>query len=845
MSRIDFDAINAAALADLPALLRRWIGPGIIDGDEFTCGDFNGGKGRSVRINVKTGKGGDFAANMIAGDPIGIYALVYKVERVEAARAIAADLGLDGGGAASEHAKPQHDAPTPQPADDTDAEKIAKVQRLLSECTGLRGTPAEAYLRARGIRGAPPGVLKWWPDRRRAGYGAMVCIALNGDGEPVAIQRIFLTPDGQKDTSRDVVKRSNGVIRGSAMMLPARQPDTGGPLLLTEGPEDGLSLWCATGLDVAVGFGIFALRYVPIPDGRPAIFVRDNDPPGSDADKATARVTLHMLEAGTNLLMTRPPDGIKDSNDLLRANGADAVVDMVNSALPVRNSVHDATEAEDTLPAPPPPNMDDMGAVAMPPPEFQECSEYPPTDTGNAQRIVKRWGSILMYAPGLGWHIYRRGVWDANMADMRVLKMAQVTAQDIQQEVPFLEPRDGKERLKWATKAQMGGHISYAINLTRPYVARSPMQLDADPWLFNAANGVVDLRTGLMQDHSATLLMTKQAPVEYRPDAKCPTWERFLREIFAQHADLIPFIQRAVGYSLSGSIAEQCMFIAHGYGSNGKSTFLETLQAIIGPYWAKTQAETFAAQDKQNPGAPNPAVAALRGARFVTASETNEGLRLNEGLVKEVTGDAFITVRKLHQEPFTFQPSFKLWLGTNHKPEIRGTDHGIWRRIHLLPFDATFYEPGDADAPMAGPFKDKTLPAKLRGELPGILAWAIRGARQWHQHGLGAPQSVLNATLEYRNEMDVLGAFVSDAVEMRPGSNCTSAGLYDAYKRWAADNGHGAMSKNKFGRKLRERGFKVEKDSMGNSCVFGVAVRPGFGSFRRDDGDPWHQQDLR
>ena len=283
-------------------------------------------------------------------------------------------------------------------------------------------------------------------------------------------------------------------------------------------------------------------------------------------------------------------------------------------------------------------------------------------------------------------------------------------------------------------------------------------------------------------------------PIDFDPDAECPIFLAFLERVMAGNCALIAFLQRAVGYSLTGLTGEQVLFLLYGLGANGKSTLLEILRALLGDYAQQTEFSTFLVR-KQD-GVRND-LARLRGARFVSAVEMEGERRLSEALVKQLTGGDTISARFLFSEFFEFLPAFKLWLAANHKPEIRGTDHAMWRRVRLIPFTVTI--PDDA--------QDKSLPAKLRAELPGILAWAVRGCLQWQANGLDAPDEVTRATEDYRAEMDVLGDFLAERCIDESGTHVLAADLYGAYRLWSEQNGAEAISGVAFARRLTERGF--------------------------------------
>jgi putative DNA primase/helicase len=279
---------------------------------------------------------------------------------------------------------------------------------------------------------------------------------------------------------------------------------------------------------------------------------------------------------------------------------------------------------------------------------------------------------------------------------------------------------------------------------------------------------------------------------------------------------LIEFLQRAVGYSLTGSVREQCFFLLWGSGANGKSTFLDCLRTMLGNYGHRTRPETFLAKRTDEHSEP---VAALRGARMVTTSETAEGRRLAEGLVKDLCGGETLRARALYQNSFEFRPECKLWIGTNHKPTIRGTDHAIWRRVKLIPFTVMITEDE----------QDKDLQEKLRREWPGILAWAVRGCLAWQSEGLPQVEDVVDATKGYRDEMDVLGEFIAERCVLGENHRASSTELFKAYVGWSGDT---KSSAQRFNGWMQQRGFKIGARSTG-----GYRFWDGIGIVHEND-DP-------
>jgi putative DNA primase/helicase len=281
-------------------------------------------------------------------------------------------------------------------------------------------------------------------------------------------------------------------------------------------------------------------------------------------------------------------------------------------------------------------------------------------------------------------------------------------------------------------------------------------------------------------------MITKIANVAYDPQADCPLWKQFIRQIMNFNTELIDFLQTAAGWAMTGDTSEQVMFILFGSGANGKSTFLNTLQYILRDYAATAQSEIFMKQfgDKTTND-----LARLRGTRFVVTAEAEQGSRLSESLIKQITGNDKITARFLYGETFTFAPTFKIFMATNHKPVIKGTDYGIWRRIRLIPFTTTI----EADK------QDKYLERKLRGEASGIFNWLIEGALRWRDEGLKTPAAVLNATDEYKGEMDVMGNFIRERCVQNPAARIRIGELFKAYHDWCDERNEHAFSERFFG----------------------------------------------
>jgi putative DNA primase/helicase len=337
--------------------------------------------------------------------------------------------------------------------------------------------------------------------------------------------------------------------------------------------------------------------------------------------------------------------------------------------------------------------------------------------------------------------------------------------------------------------------IDALIDLTRsePGIRIRPDDLDSDPMLFNAANGTIDLNTGRLLPHDPKGLITKLSPVAFDPEAACPLWDMFIGQVFDGNAALIAYVRRALGYLLTGDTSEQDFWIAYGGGANGKSTLFNTVLRVLGDYGTATPFTTFDAETQSKYGND---IAALKGQRFVFASEAERERNLAEARVKLVTGQDAISCRFLFGEYFQYVPQFKVWLAVNHKPNIRGVDRGIWRRLKLVHFAINFEDTLDTH-----------LPETLAGELPGILNWLLAGLADWRKIGMDEPECVKAATDDYRIENDVLGQWIEQKCEIGPDYSANATVLYRDYKAWLTENDNDKypLSAKTFGIQLGER----------------------------------------
>lgn len=427
-------------------------------------------------------------------------------------------------------------------------------------------------------------------------------------------------------------------------------------------------------------------------------------------------------------------------------------------------------------------------------------------DTGNSQRLYDAYSDIIRYCYiDRKWLYYQSGKWIYdNLGYIRTL--ADDVVNKMSYDVKYYEIQDEhngtditKKFQKHLTKSRSYAGKTNFIKEAEHLISIAPSQFDRHTSLLNCKNGILDLRTGELQQHDKNKYFTKMVQVNYNESAPISEkWLKFLGDIFANDTDTINYIQKVCGYLLTGSTAEQCAFFLYGTGRNGKSTFLEILRYIMGDYATNIQPQTIMV--KPNSGnAPNSDIARLKGARLVTSVEPNEGMKLDEGLVKQLTGDDTVTARKLFAEEFEFKPEFKLFMATNHKPTIRGTDTGIWRRIHLIPF--TVQIPPEK--------VNRHLKYHLVAEAEGIFRWCVEGCLKWQKEGLLMPATVKNAVKEYHHEMDVIATFIDECCAEQ--GEVKASEIYASYVRWASENNEYTMSSTKFGIEMAKRYTKTKK----------------------------------
>jgi len=458
------------------------------------------------------------------------------------------------------------------------------------------------------------------------------------------------------------------------------------------------------------------------------------------------------------------------------------------------------------------------------------------TETALAARLRKRFlirvddRTIdgINYADGLGFMVYNGSLWVQDSSDMRVRLECQAMGVELEEEgEEEFEIANGdraleavaRSKMKAGERAQRTGVINGILKELAPMVRVDPDAFDTHPDLLAVRNGVVDLRTSELQPHDPRLKITKQIDFDFDPEAEAPRFVQFLDEIF-QGVDGMPeFIQRLTGYGITGHTGEQCFAIAWGHGANGKSALTDILSHVFRPITTTTAFSTF--EQKQSGGIPND-IAALRGSRLVFASEGDQGKWMSESTIKRAVSQDELSARFLRQEFFSFQPTFLIWMSTNHKPRFKGVDPGLWRRVKLIPFKR-FFAPNE---------RDHYLGQRLRDESQGILTWAINGARDWYDSGLQDPEAVTAATVAYREMSDVLAGFVDNYLAAEDGVKTNQVDIYEAYKNYALDQEgmreRDLWSARAFYEAIEERGFQRKKAKQGRRVVMafiGVRLR--------------------
>lgn len=590
-----------------------------------------------------------------------------------------------------------------------------------------------------------------------------------------------------------------------------------GTVVVTEGPSDSLSI-------VAAGYSALLIRGASLAasesllaeiaeglKGKRVFVAGDNDPAGERFDLTVARgLAQHDIDT---YRLPVPDLGPKSDITDWRNSSPSTFPSQLFTAMKGAKKVITAVIPNQTTGAVPP-SLDEAQEASRIVSEL--APRYGVSDVMRAHALVDFTGNRIRYSSSMGFFVWNGTVWEQSDSKVRAL-IHQLGANLNTKAMEMGEsPKDG-----FHYKAAAGCTATRSIDAIMTELKSVPgvhikvADLDAKPDLISFSNGTVDLQTGKLRPHNPDDLITVHIAVDYDPDAQCPRFEQFLTEIFPDHPEMPAYMQRLIGYGVTGHTSEQCFAVLHGKGANGKSVLTDTTTNVFSAITTTTGFSTF--EDRGSGGIPND-VAALKDARLVMASEGEAGRPMSEGVIKRVTGDHHITARFLRKEFFTFTPRFLILLATNHKPKFKGQDEGLWRRVKLIPF-TRYFAPNE---------RDYSLDKKLLAESAGIIAWAIRGSVEWYANGLQDPDVIVEATKEYRETSDALAGFLGDVVEITGDESDRIVGkdLFNAYLDWAsAENlpDREKWRRNTFFSAIEERGATKRRISSG-MAFFGVKM---------------------
>ena len=554
-----------------------------------------------------------------------------------------------------------------------------------------------------------------------------------------------------------------------------------------------------------------------------------------EPDKGGETFTVDILSrlaqlkyAGKVFVIKGSDAGAKDLNDLHRAiKGVERKAEFVAAVVTAkeRAKLQDLSNAEAIKVA--------IDAASQ---EKEVMSSDGLTDEGNARRLVRLHGQDIRYVhEWKKWLVWDGTRWCVDSGGMMIDRLAVSVIAEIYREAS--DASDKSERRKiaaWAKTSESNNRIRAMIDRTKSRVSMTVEQLDSGGWLFNCINGTLNLKSGILQSHNRNDYLTKITYVKYDPAADAPIFTAFLERAMQGNQDMIRFLQRAIGYSMTGDTGEECLFFIYGEGRNGKTKFLESLGRIFGDYSSWASSDSFMEQKYGNTVRND--LAALAGVRFAPTEETADGKALSEAMVKKLTGGGAIQARFLYSDFFEFAPQFKIWLASNNKPIIRGDEVAIWDRIHLIPF--TVYIPPEE--------RDKALASKLAAEGPGILRWAVEGCLEWQRRGgLFPPTEVQEATEDYRNEMDKLKDFLEDECVLASHARVSTAGLWKAYEKWGEEQGEKyLLNRRRFKQQLEKRDIKQGR-TMKERFWQGIGLISDYPSWYEDQKKDKEQQKDR
>ncbi|RJF81114.1 hypothetical protein D3877_12895 [Azospirillum cavernae] len=489
-----------------------------------------------------------------------------------------------------------------------------------------------------------------------------------------------------------------------------------------------------------------------------------------------------------------------------------------------------------------PPDDDEDGA----PPPDRELAAFDQSDKGNGERLIQRSGDKLVFVDQNGWAVWDGKRFAYELGEGAATKLCHRMVEKLRDEVmalrdlgpppappteldepdPMIQGKMRLERIKawerglkafeaFAVKSGNTPQVKGALAQAAPYLSKPARAMDANPWLLTVDNGTLDLRQqpetldGMrLGGFRRANLITRLAGAGFSPQAAAPQFERFINRILPD-PEVRLFVQKLLGYCLTGDTSEQIFVIFYGTGKNGKSKLVDLIRKIFGDYAATIPVGVFLDGKEKKADGPKPSIAKLPGVRLVLMSEPDKGEALSEGLVKEVTGGEPMETRKLNRDPFEFRPEFTPIMVTNHRPIIRGQDVGIWRRVILVPFEV-FITPEE---------RDPHILDKLLEEKEGVLNWLLTGLWLWREEGLDPPAKIMAAVEEYKRDQDPLGDFLEAEAAGIQGKRVTATALYAAYAVWCERNAVEPLKQNGFGRKMKDRGFRTVKSCGVNEYV--------------------------
>lgn len=436
------------------------------------------------------------------------------------------------------------------------------------------------------------------------------------------------------------------------------------------------------------------------------------------------------------------------------------------------------------------------------------------SDLANGKRMATLFRDQILYVPLWGrWVLFNGKVWVPDQS-ARIGVYASKAVQSIYIEASKAKDEDTRQKLsKWAIRSEDHTTINDMIaEATRQNgISVAPSRFDADPWKLNVLNGTINLRTMKLEQHRREDYITKLAPVEYDQQAECPLFMKFLDRIFNADQDVIGYVQRYLGSALVGEVRDHVLMIAYGTGRNGKTTLFDTVAWVLGDYAGASAPDLLIQRTHQEHATE---LADLMGRRLMLCFEPNQGVKLNEARVAQLTGGDRIKARFMRQDFFDFEPSHTLVMIVNHKPRVQSDTTATWERVKLVPFEVTIPEAE----------RDTELARKLHLEAPGILQWLLRGCSDWQQMGLATPDKVRGATSEYRATQDAFGQFLSAHVIESRGARLSAGELYDLYREWCEDAGEDELSQRDVGIIMGERGYASRK-SHGRMTYINIRLR--------------------